>query len=358
MTAIAVIVCIFIVASLMLLCIENAKGSMLRSRSTSARMYGEEERSDEQIKDAVQKDMRKTRKLVYGNLILATIIITVLNCFFITNEQQTAFTMTFGQPTMVEEPGMHFKLPFITKAYKEDATTKGMAIGYNQESNESMTEESLMITSDFNFVNTDFYLEYRITDPVAYVFGSNDPEGILMNVAQAAIRNTIGSYDVDSVITTGKGEIEAMVRSSIIEELQQHSTGLSIVNVTIQDAEPPTAEVSAAFKEVENAKQGADTAVNNAKQVENQQIPDAEAEADQILKAAEATKTEKINQAAQEVAEFNALYSEYSQNPDTVKKKLYYSVMEEILPNMEIIIGSDSNVIYVKNGTQVTSGAQ
>lgn len=302
-----------------------------------------------------EQAVRKVKKIIYRFILALILVITLCNCGFTTDEQQIAFTMTFGHTTMVEKTGFNFKIPFITKVYKFDATTQGMAIGYDTSSNESQYEESLMITSDFNFVNIDFYVEYRISDPIQYQFGSTDPEGILENISQAAIRNTVGLYDVDSVITTGKGEIEAQVKSNIIQELQLHNTGLTVTNVTIQDAEPPTAEVANAFKEVENAKQGADTAVNNAQKVKEENIPSAEAEADKILRAAEATKTERINQATQEVAEFNALYQEYIQNPDTVKKQLYYSAMEEILPNMEIIIGNDSKVIYIKNGDQVTA---
>lgn len=206
-----------------------------------------------------------------------------------------------------------------------------------------------MITSDFNFVNVDFYIEYRISDPVAYEFGSTDPEGILRNISQASIRNTIGLCDVDSVLTTGKSEIEAKVKADIIAELEQHSIGLSIVNVSIQDTEPPTSEVSAAFNAVETAKQKADEEVNNALKIENEQLPSAEAEVDAIIRAAEATKAERINQAKQEVAEFNALYNEYLSNPEIVKKQLYYDAIEEILPNMEIVIGKDSKVIYINN---------
>lgn len=299
--------------------------------------------------------IRKTKKGAYAVLIVATVVVTAINCVYTTGEQEVAFTMTFGKTSMVEEPGIHFKLPYVTSVYTEKSTTQGLAIGYNPDNNESEAEDSLMITSDFNFVNADFYIEYRITDPIAYNFGSNDPEGILKNISQAAIRNTIGLYDVDSVLTTGKGEIESVVKSEIIAQMEQHSTGITIVNVSIQDTEPPTAEVSTAFNAVENAKQQADEAVNNAKQIESELIPAAEAQADAILQAAQATKTEKINQATQEVAEFNALYNEYIKNPETVKMQLYYDALEDILPNMEIIVGNDSKVIYVNNGEQVVT---
>ena len=311
-------------------------------------------KSEEQIKAEAKEQTRELKLLVYGVLTAVVVVITLLNSFYIMDDQKVGYTMTFGKPTVIEAPGLRFKAPFITSVKKFDATSQGMAIGYNIENNENVLEESMMITSDFNFVNTDFYVEYRISDPIEYQFGSDNPVGILHNIALASIRNTVGLYTVDEVITTGKAEIQAKVKEQIIEKLQEHATGLTIVNVTIQDAEPPTHEVSTAFKNVENAKQQADSIVNNAKAAEQTKIPAAEAEADQIMKGAEAAKTERINQATQEVAEFLALYEEYMKNPDTVKKQLYFSMMEDILPEMEIIIGSDSKVIYVKNGEVTT----
>ena len=293
-----------------------------------------EPKTDEQIKKEAREETRTLKFIVYSVIFAIVLIVTLFNSIYIMDEQKVGFTMTFGKPTVIEATGLQFKVPFITKVYTFDATSQGMAIGYNPENNENVLEESLMITSDFNFVNTDFYVEYRISDPIEYKFGSDNPTGILRNIALASIRNTVGLYGVDAVITTGKSEIQAVVKEQIIEKLQGHSTGLTIVNVSIQDAEPPTSQVSNAFKEVENAKQQADSIVNNARAAEQTKIPAAEAEADLILKSAEAAKTERINQATQEVAEFKALYEEYMKNPDTVKKQLYFSMMEDILPKM------------------------
>ena len=358
MAVIVIFAILFLIASGVMCVVQlRTEERMLRKNRSCANSWYESEkklaRSEEEVKVEAQGATRKLKLIVYGVLVAVFLVIAIFNAFFITDEQEVAFTMTFGKVSMVDGPGLHFKAPFITKAYKYKATAKGMAIGYDAENNESVTAESLMITSDFNFVNTDFYIEYRISDPIEYKFGSNDPEGILRNIAQASIRNTVGLYNVDEVITTGKAEIQAVVKDQIIEKLQHHSTGLSIVNVTIQDAEPPTDAVTSAFKAVETAKQNAETAVNGAKESEQTRIPKAEAESDQIIKAAEAAKTERINQATQEVAEFKALFNEYLQNPQTVRMQLYLSMMEEILPEMEIIIGNDSKVIYVKNGEQI-----
>ena len=116
--------------------------------------------------------------------------------------------------------------------------------------------------------------------------------------------------------------------------MEQEDLGVQLVNLTIQDAEPPTAEVLTAFKEVENAKQGKDTALNNANKYRSEQIPKAEAEADRILRQAEAAKESRINEANGQVARFNAMYEEYSKFPGITKQRMYYEAMEELLPGL------------------------
>ena len=195
-----------------------------------------------------------------------------------------------------------------------------------------------MITSDYNFVNVDFYVEYRVADPVQYVYASEDPEEILRNIAQSCIRNTIGSFTVDDVLTTGKQAIQSDIRQEVIDALEVHQVGLQLVNLTIQDAEPPTNDVMVAFKAVETAKQGMETAINNANRYRNEQTPQAEAEADRIRQEAEATRTERINEANAAVALFNAQYEEYVKNPEITKLRMFYESMEKVLPDLKVVI--------------------
>ena len=135
----------------------------------------------------------------------------------------------------------------------------------------------------------------------------------------------------------------------IVERLEEHDIGVQLVNITIQDSEPPTAEVMEAFKNVETAKQGADTARNNANKYRNEQLPTAQAQADKILKDAEAQKTERINEATAQVARFNAMYEEYIKNPTITRQRMFYEAMEDILPELKVIIESpsgDVDMIY------------
>ena len=187
-------------------------------------------------------------------------------------------------------------------------------------------------------------MEYRITEPVQYLYAAGEPEAILKNIAQSSIRTVVGSYQVDDVLTTGKGEIQSKIKDMITQKLEEQDIGIQLVNISMQDSEPPTAEVIQAFKEVENAKQGKETALNNANKYRNEQLPEAEAEADQIIKEAEAQKQTRINEAEAQVARFNAMYEEYRKNPVVTKQRMFYETMEEVLPGMKVVIDSGDGV--------------
>ena len=126
----------------------------------------------------------------------------------------------------------------------------------------------------------------------------------------------------------------------ILEKLEAYDIGIQLINITIQDAEPPTEEVSNAFKEVETAKQGKETALNNANKYRNEQIPNAEAKSDEILQSAEAAKQERINEANGQAARFNSMYAEYIKYPEVTKKRMFYEAMENILPDVKVVIES------------------
>ncbi len=273
-------------------------------------------------------------------IVLALVVVAILStgATYQIGEQEQAVLITFGQPKAVTEPGLHFKIPFIQQVKKVNTTIQGFSIGYDQKTNTSLEEESLMITSDYNFVNVDFFVEYRFSDPVKAVYASEQPVQILKNISMSCIRNVIGSYPVDDVLTTGKNEIQSTIKTMILEKLEQQDVGIQLVNITIQDSEPPTIEVMEAFKAVETAKQGKETALNNANKYRNEQIPQAEAQADAIIKASEAEKTKRINEATAQVARFNAMYEEYIKNPEVTRQRMFFETMEEVLPDLKVII--------------------
>lgn len=287
---------------------------------------------------------QKTKKT--GLVVLGVVLVLLLanSCWFTIQEEEQAVVCTFGTPKAVTDPGLHFKLPLIQTVTKVNTTIQGIAVGYD--SDEEYTDEAMMITSDYNFIQVDFYAEYRISDPVKALYASEDPVDVLDNIAQNCIRTTIGSYNVDAVLTTGKNEIQANIKQMIMDKLEKYDIGIQLVSISIQDAQPPTTEVMTAFKAVETAKQGKETALNNANKYRNEQIPQAKAEADKILQDAEAQKESRINEAEGQASRFNSMYEEYIKYPSITKQRMFYETMEDILPDMKVIIeGADGSQI-------------
>ncbi len=292
---------------------------------------------------------KSTDKIVRGIIITVIVLLAALSinsCFYSVGEQEQAVVTQFGQVQSVRSAGLYFKLPFVQRVHKISTTTVGMPIGYNPSSVEgeanptaaSNNADSLMITSDFNFINIDFYLEYRVSDPVKYLYNAGNPEAIVLNEAMAAIRSTVSDYTVDDAITTGKSQIQSEVKDRLVEELSEDDIGIEVVNITVQDSEPPTDEVRAAFKSVENAKQGAETAINNAKAYQSEKIPAAEAAADKIVQDATASKETRISEAAGQVERFNKTYEEYQKYPLITKQRMFYETVESVLPDVKLYI--------------------
>ena len=300
-----------------------------------------------------QLDAKKLKRVLVIAAVAVVVLILVGTCFYTVDDKQQAVVTTFGKVTDVTDAGVHFKLPFgIQQARKVDVNVyQKFELGYaSDEDGDGYTvnpEESTMITGDYNIVNIDFFVEYKISDPVAYLYSSTDPEEILRNLIQSQVRNVVGSSSVDAVLTDGKENIQMQVKDLVTEILAEYNIGLTLVDVKIQDSEPPTTEVIEAFKAVETAKQQADTVVNDAKAYQNAELPKAEAEADKLIQNAEFLKQKRINEALEQVAMFEAMYKEYAQNPGITRSRMYYEAIEEILPGVKLYVntsGEGSNV--------------
>ena len=192
----------------------------------------------------------------------------------------------------------------------------------------------------------DEFEEDKIAEPVQYLYSSNNPELILRNLIQSQVRNVVGSSTVDAVLTDGKENIQMQVKELVTRILQEYDIGLTLVDVKIQDAEPPTTEVIEAFKAVETAKQKAETVINDAKAYQNAQLPQAQAQADQLVQNAEYLRQKRINEAIEKVAMFQAQYAEYAQNPEITRSRMYYEAISDILPGVKLFIntGNKSDV--------------
>lgn len=299
-------------------------------------------------------DRKKIKRTLLGIIIAVVFIIAAATCWYTLDDKQLGVVTTFGKVTDINEAGIHFKLPFgIQQVHKVDVNVyQKIEIGYRTDADslEGYTlvdEESKMITGDYNIVNVEFFVEYKISEPEKYLFSAYEPEQVLRNLIQSQIRNVVGSTNVDAVLTTGKELIQQQVKELVSSVLAKYDIGLTLTDVKIQDSEPPTDEVTAAFKEVETAKQGAETVVNQAKAYENAQLPEAKAKADKLVRNAEYLKQSRINSAIEKIAMFEALYTEYANNPSTMRARMYYEMITKLLPGVKIYINTSNGDVDV-----------
>ena len=302
-------------------------------------------------KEKKKPDLKRFGKTAMVFALFAVLVLGAMTCFYTVDDKQQAVVTTFGKVTDVTDAGLHFKVPFgIQQVDKVDVNVyQKIELGYNAtgaDQYQTNTNESTMITGDYNIVNVDFFVEYKITDPAKYLYSSNQPEMILRNLIQSQVRNVVGSTSVDAVLTDGKENIQIQVKELVTQILAEYDIGLTLVDVRIQDSEPPTQEVIEAFKAVETAKQQAETVVNDAKAYQNAKLPDAQAQADQLIQNAEYLKQARINDATEQVAMFTAMYEEYALNPEITRSRMYYEAISEILPGVKLYIntGDSSDV--------------
>ena len=290
----------------------------------------------------IKPDGKKVFRWILIAVAVALLILLIVSSVYTVGDKEQAVITTFGKVTGISEPGIHVKLPFGIQNVETVKVNeiKNIEIGYRSDgsNNNAVKSESKMITGDFNIVNVDFFIEYRISDPVKYLYASSYPDEILKMLIQSQIRNVIGSYEIDPVLTESKEQIQSDILALTIEELEKYDIGLSLITVRIQDSEPPTSEVNEAFMAVKNADSGAKTAINNANAYKNTEEAKADAEVNKILQNAEYLKQQRINEAEQEVAMFNAMIAEYIKNPGITKSRMYYEAIESVFPGVTVYI--------------------
>lgn len=269
--------------------------------------------------------------------------------FYSVRESDAAVLQTFGRYSGTVGPGLHFKLPWPiqTVSILPVERTQKIELGYYQDEEgayHSDIDNSLMITGDMNVVNIDFFLEWKISDPVKYLFESENPTEVLRNLLTSSARSVVGTKDIDDTLTTGKFQIESEVEEILSAKLTENDIGIQILNVKVNDSEPPTEEVSKAFRDVENAKQKKDVALNQAVAYKNERLPEARARADQLIKEAEAGKASRIAEAEGLRDRYLSIYNEYRSFPEITRQRMYLEVLQKTFPYIRVILDESGSV--------------
>ena len=255
-----------------------------------------------------------------------------LSGVFIVQPDEEGVVRRFGAYVRSEGPGLRYHLPAPLEAVEKVSVTSLKALNVGGANNTDVPEESLMLTGDENIVDLNFTVQWRVADAAAYLFRLTEPDAAVKMTAESAMREVVGNMALQSILTTGRGQVQAQSAELMQRILDSWGAGVSIVEVQIRTANPPQ-EVIAAFREVANAGQDAEAATNEANTYRNRVINEAKGDAARITQAAEAYKEQVVREAQGEADRFTSILAEYRGAPAVTRQRLYTETMERILRN-------------------------
>jgi membrane protease subunit HflK len=291
-----------------------------------------------------------------GGLWLIVLVILVvlvgLNSYYTVEPQETAVVLRFEKYIYTAEAGLHFKVPFGIDTVQKVVTGRVLQREYGYRTvqpgvrsrftEKGYEEESMMLSGDLNVVDLQWTVQYKVQNPVDYLFQVQDVEGTLDDISESVVRRIVGNRYADEVLTTGRSAVADMARNEIQQIMDQYRTGLQIITVKLQNANPPN-PVKAAFNEVNEARQEKERMINEAQQAYNQKIPKAMGEARQTITQAEGYALERINRTEGEVRLFLSILTEYEKAPDVTKRRLYIEAAGDLIGRVDHLMIIDES---------------
>ncbi len=296
--------------------------------------------------------------IVYGVIALVVLII-VFSSFYTIDQSAMGVIQRFGKYDRTTTAGLHYKLPFgietVKEVYTENVfqqefgfrtTEAGIRTQYDQNTRR-YEDEYLMLTGDLNSAEVKWVVQYRIQDPVKYLFKVRNPDENLRDLTEAIMRLTVGDHSVDEVTNLSRVEVAEAVKVGLQEVLDTYESGIRIQTVNLTDVFPPD-RVKPAFNEVNEAQQEKEKIVNQAWEAYNTIIPKAEGEALKAIENAEGYALQRVNNALGDANRFIAVYREYARAKDVTRRRLYLETMNDVLPQINqiyVIDSSQKNVV-------------
>ena len=326
-----------------------------------------------QFQDSLKK-MFPGKKVPGGNkpIIIFGIIILGLwlaSGFYRVLPDEQGVVLRFGKYVNQTQPGLHYHLPYpietavtpkVTRVNRIDVGYRSAADTGRATSVSDVPEESLMLTGDENIVDIDYSVFWIIKDAGKFLFNIQAPEDTVKSVAETAMREVIARYDIQSILTEGRAQVEIDTQEIMQEILDSYDSGISITQVQTQKADPPN-QVIDAFRDVQAAKADKERAQNEAESYSNDVIPRARGEAAQVLQQAEAYKREVVALAEGEASRFLSIYNEYRKAKTVTQERMYLETMEKVMADINKIIidkESGSGVVPYLPLPELKSGAK
>ncbi len=285
----------------------------------------------------------KVKWIVTGIVVLVALYV-VFSTFYSVKADEVGVILRFGRYVRITQPGLHLKLPFsieklyrvrIKHIFKEEFGFRTLRPGVRTEyARGQFLEESLMLTGDLNTAVVEWIVQYRVNNPVDYLFKVRNVRETIRNASEFAMREIVGDRSVTEVLTIGRIEIGTEVQRVMQQVLDSYQSGIYIVTAKLQDVNPPD-PVKPAFNEVNEAKQEREKLINEAWQEYNKVIPQATGEAERTIRRADGYALNRVNRANGDAQKFIAVWQEYGKAKDVTRRRLYLEMMQDILPKIE-----------------------
>jgi membrane protease subunit HflK len=293
-------------------------------------------------------------------VVLAALAIWLLTGTFMVGPDEVGVVRTFGKHTRVAQSGLnwHFPVPIETVNTPKVTEVKRIESGVRTLRNgqyRTVEKESLMLTGDENIVDAEMIVQYKIKDPVAYLFNIVEPELTVREAAEASLRTVVGRNKIDETLTTGKFTIQEETKFQLQSILDLYKSGIHVVAVQLQDVSPPK-EVIGAFKDVASAKEDKNRMVNQAEGYRNDIIPKARGEAEAMIRDAEGFRESRIKRSEGDAKKFTTILKEYQKAKSITEIRLYLETMEKVLPGIEKIIIPDKDSGNILNLLNLNAG--
>ncbi|MFU8815798.1 MAG: FtsH protease activity modulator HflK [Pseudomonadales bacterium] len=285
------------------------------------------------------------RWVIPGAIVVVLLLWAAFTSVYTVQPEQRAVVKRFGAVIGLSDPGLHFKLPFGIDEVQFVATERVLKqeFGFRSENTRvggrtayaaaAFEDESLMLTGDLNIIAVEWVVQYRINDPIAFLYQTREPTRTLRDISESVMRRVTGNRLGSDVLTVGRVDIQQTAREEIQQIMDNYNAGIHVITVELQDVVPPPA-VQPAFNEVNEARQERERMINEAQKRVNQEIPRAEGQALRTVAEAQGYATERVNRALGESVRFSAVLTEYQQAPQVTRSRLYLEALGEVLPNI------------------------
>lgn len=286
--------------------------------------------------------LKKYRKLAVFVPLLLLIAAGAMSSFYIVQPEEEAVVKRFGHVVAQKEPGLHFKLPFgidtaqmvpTARVLKQEFgfRTTGIDGRTSYRKDREHQDESLMLTGDLKVIDVEWVVQYRVSNPDAFLHKVRDPEQTLRDVAEAVMRRIVGNSLGSDVLTEKRVQVAASAKQELQKAMEHFELGIQISTIELQDVTPP-GPVKPAFNEVNQAEQERERYINEAEKRRNQVIPRAEGQARQVIAEAEGYAAKRINAAKGETERFTAIYEAYLNAPQVTRERMYLEMIDKVLP--------------------------